>query len=95
MLITTVFVFFIFIAIMWKSKNEVRYSGRGKLTEKLGQFFYKKINGRFSPDVMAAMLVYSQQRMLIITCSEHQNGRYVYCLLCLLGLCENQEFDII
>ena len=24
-------------------------------------------------------------------CLEHQHGRYVYCLLCLLGLCENQE----
>ena len=48
---------------------------------------------RFSPYVMAPMLVYSYQKNFdYFFCSGHQHGRYVYCLLCLLGLCENQEF---
>ena len=36
------------------------------------------------------MLVYSQQKNFYdFFCLGHQHGRYVYCLLCLLGLCEN------
>ena len=44
----------------------------------------------FSHDVMAAMLVYSKQKNFgIFFCLGHQHGRYAYCLLCLLGVCEN------
>ena len=47
----------------------------------------------FSPDVMAAMLVFSEQKNFdYFFCSRHQHGRYVYCLLCLFILCENQEY---
>ena len=47
----------------------------------------------FSPDVTAAILVYSQQKNFdYFFSSGHQHGRYVYCLLCLLGLCENQGY---
>ena len=40
---------------------------------------------------MAAMLVYSQHKNYFFRLG-HQHGRYVYCLLCLLGLRENQEY---
>ena len=43
----------------------------------------------FSSDVMAAMLVYSYQKNFdYFFCLGHQNGHYVYCLLYLLGLCQ-------
>ena len=39
---------------------------------------------------MAAMLVYSEQKNFNdFFCLGHQHGRYAYCLLCLLGLCDN------
>ena len=41
----------------------------------------------FSPDVMAAMLEYSKRKNFdYFFCLGHQHGRYVYCLLFLLGL---------
>ena len=44
----------------------------------------------FSPDVILAMLVYSQQKKFdYFFCLEHQHGSYAYCLLCILGQREN------
>ena len=50
----------------------------------------------FSPDVTAAILLYSLQANFDYSfCLGHQHGSYVYCILCLMGLCKNQEFPII
>ena len=54
-------------------------------------------NCRFSPDFMHGchVGVLLTKKVDYFFCLGHQHGRYVYCLLCLLGLCENQEFFII
>ena len=50
----------------------------------------------FSPDVVAAMLVYSQQKNFDdFFCFGNQHGRYVYCLLFLLELCVNALLTLI
>ena len=47
-----------------------------------------------SPDVMATMLVHFQQNNFdSFFCLELQHGRNDYCLLFLLGSCENALFE--
>ena len=64
------------------------------LLKEMALLYRHRWNCWVSPDVMAAMLEYSKQKNFdYFFCLGLQHGRYDYCLLCLWGLCETQEYQ--